>query len=139
MEFNSFSDACKYVDDIGKSIIINVGMIIGDPNWPGADIIDYNYYIITKITNKFVMIKELGKSKKDVGSEYGGFQQVAFRLYRQRDNKVKNRWEKPKTKISIDKLWAGNFLIKKQNKKLLQKLLLQCKEFPQVFVQSILK
>jgi hypothetical protein len=118
MEFTSFDNAEKYIEDIGGNInIINVGMIIGDPKWPGADIIDYNYYIITKITNKFVMIKELGKSRKDIGSEYGGFQQVAFRLYRQRDNKVKNSWEKPKTKISIDKLWAGNFLIKKQNKK----------------------
>ena len=120
MEFNSYSNACDYIKDVGIGNIINIGMIIGISPWAGADNINYDYFIITKITNKFVMFKELNISKKYVGTEYGGYRSVLFRLYKQRADKIKKQrvWgEKPKTKISIDKLSTHNLVIEKSNKK----------------------
>lgn len=120
MEFNNYSDACGYIDNIGVDNIINVGMIIRIPKWPGADESASDYYIITKITNKFVMFKELNMSKKYVGAEYGGYRSVVFRLYTQRADKVKIQrvyGGKPKTKIAIASLSTHNLVMEKQNKK----------------------
>jgi hypothetical protein len=120
MEFNSYSNACDYIENIGVGNIVQVGMIIGISPWPGADKINYDYFIITKITIKFVMFKELNISKKYSGDEYGGYKPVLFRLYKQRADKIKKQRvynEKPKTKISIDKLSTHNLVIEKQNKK----------------------
>ena len=117
MEFDSYSNVSDYVKHLRVENLIQVDMIIGIPRWSGANNVNYDYYTITKITDKFVMLKHLGIAKKNVGSELGGYQQVQFRLYKQRDGKVKNNGEKPKTKISINKLSTHNLIIKKQNKK----------------------
>lgn len=118
MDFDSYSIVCDHIKHLGGGKnIIQVDMIIGIPKWPGADNVNYDYYIITKITDKFVMLKQLGIAKKNVGSEVGGYQQVEFRLYKLRDGKVKNNGVRQKTKISINNLSTHNFIIKKQNKK----------------------
>jgi len=117
MEFNNLTTAKQYIDNVGISNLIQVDMIIGLPKWLSASKSECDYYIITKITTKFVMIKELGIAKKYIGREIGGYKKVQFRLYKQRDNKIENSWEKPKTKISIDKLYDYHLIIEKQNKK----------------------
>ena len=120
MEFDDYDNACDYINNVGIGNIVQVGMIIGISPWAGADKISYNYYIITRITNKFVVFKELNKSKKDVGAQYGGYQSVLFRLYKQRADKekVKRVWGvKEKTKISIANLSVHNLIIQQRNKK----------------------
>ena len=111
MEFNSYKEASDYINGIDMSSILSVGMIIRETPWTCANQAESDYYIITKITNCFVMVEELGMSKKYEGAEYGGYRSIVFRLYKMRNNKDK------KKKFSIKKLSAFNLIADKTNKK----------------------
>lgn len=114
MEFSGYREAHNYVDSLGVENMLEIGTIIRESRWPGADIAESDYYIIKKITKCFVMVEELGMMKKISNTGYGGYHSTSFRLYQKRADIPTPDYKKKKSKFAIKSLSSHNIVAEKK-------------------------